>query len=927
MLELGLIAFGEPLVLIALLVLPAVWWLLRVTPPAPRRIAFPPIRLLFGLRQDEETASRIPLWLLLLRLALVTLLILALADPIWRPAEGTARSNPLLIVMDNGWAAAPDWDTRRAQAEALIDGAARAGELVAVAATAPEARPGPIRFLPAGEALSRLRALTPAPLTPARGALAARLAQMERPEGALDAVWIADGLNHGSAATFAEALQDLSKGGSVRVLTNLPVTIPPVLTPPEPGRSGLELTIYHPEVMETRDGHIEARGEDGRLIGQAEWQLPRAATATKVTLDLPLDLRNAVHRIEVTGARSAASTVLLDERWRRRAVGLVSGAPFEADQPLLSDLYYLERALAPFAEIRKPGAAGRAEDGVSQIESLLTNPLSILFLADIGSLSGSDTQRIREWVEDGGTLVRFAGPRLTAQEADDLLPVALRQGGRTLDGALSWTEPQRLAPFEETSPFAGIELPGDVTVSRQVLADPRDLSFVQTWARLEDGTPLVTAAERGEGRIVLFHVTANTDWSNLPLSGLFVSMLQRVLDLAQGVATQNAASDGGLLTPRRVLDGFGTLGAPSPQVKPISLADWTNAVPSPEHPPGFYGKEGAARALNLGSEKLDLTLLPALGGVEMKTGFGEAVHRSLKPALLVAALLLLLADGLAALYLTGRLTSSGDRTKTAAVALAGLMALPLLLTGGPASAADDSFALRAARETHLAYVKTGDNETDRISHAGLRGLTRKLQERTALEPGDPMGVDVESDELAFFPLLYWPVTENAQPLSDATAAKVSAYMQNGGMVLFDTRDQISADFSGGGNEPLRRVLGKLDVPPLEPVPGDHVLTKSFYLLQSFPGRWQGGQLWVQAPQRGRVQTNDGVSAILIGSNDFAGAWAADESGRALLPVTPGGERQREFAYRFGVNLVMYALTGNYKADQVHVPALLERLGQ
>ena len=73
--------------------------------------------------------------------------------------------------------------------------------------------------------------------------------------------------------------------------------------------------------------------------------------------------------------------------------------------------------------------------------------------------------------------------------------------------------------------------------------------------------------------------------------------------------------------------------------------------------------------------------------------------------------------------------------------------------------------------------------------------------------------------------------------------------------------------------------------------------------------------------------NDRVSSLVIGGNDWAAAWATDEMHKPLVLPTPGGARQRELAYRFGINLVMYALTGNYKSDQVHIPAILERLGQ
>jgi hypothetical protein len=123
---------------------------------------------------------------------------------------------------------------------------------------------------------------------------------------------------------------------------------------------------------------------------------------------------------------------------------------------------------------------------------------------------------------------------------------------------------------------------------------------------------------------------------------------------------------------------------------------------------------------------------------------------------------------------------------------------------------------------------------------------------------------------------------------------------------------------------LQQLVDGLDIPALIPVPVNHVLTKAFYLLQDFPGRFDGGTLWVEQLDE---RVNDGVSSVIVGSNDYAAAWAVDSRGRPMFPVIPGSDRQRELAFRFGVNLVMYALTGNYKADQVHVDAILQRLGQ
>ena len=242
---------------------------------------------------------------------------------------------------------------------------------------------------------------------------------------------------------------------------------------------------------------------------------------------------------------------------------------------------------------------------------------------------------------------------------------------------------------------------------------------------------------------------------------------------------------------------------------------------------------------------------------------------------------------------------------------------------------DDDFVLKATLETRLAYVRTGDDGLDEVSRAGLAGLSATLRARTSIEPAPPMAIDIDRDEIIFFPLIYWPMSATQPPLRPEALAKVDHYLKTGGIILFDTRDQnarLAGNIGGGGPgaKHLRKLLAGLNVPPLQPAPADHVLTRAFYLLQDFPGRWTGGPLWVERHEGG---VNDGVSSLIIGSHDWAAAWAIDFQRRPMFAVVPDGERQREQAYRFGVNLVMYAMTGNYKADQVHLPAILERLGQ
>jgi hypothetical protein len=304
---------------------------------------------------------------------------------------------------------------------------------------------------------------------------------------------------------------------------------------------------------------------------------------------------------------------------------------------------------------------------------------------------------------------------------------------------------------------------------------------------------------------------------------------------------------------------------------------------------------------------------------------------ALAPWLLTLAAALLFLDAILSLWMRGYLS----RLRVARGA-AVLLAVLFVLRAYDARA-DDAFDLKAATDTRLAYVVTGLQDVDDMSKMGLTGLGLQLRARTSYEPQEPMGVDVTKDDLSFFPLLYWPMDPREKDLPPAALSKITDYMRNGGTILFDTRDLTLGAARGPqspGEQTLRRLIAKLDLPPLEPVPKDHVLTKAFYILSEFPGRWDGGKVWVEAlppadPNAGPAPARggDGVSPVIIGGNDWAAAWAVRPDGAPAVDVVPGGERQREMAYRFGVNLVMYTFTGNYKADQVHVPALLERLGK
>ncbi|MBV9571325.1 MAG: DUF4159 domain-containing protein [Alphaproteobacteria bacterium] len=904
------LSFATSWILAGLVVLPLIWWLLRVTPPAPRRVAFPPLRLLHGLRATEQTPAHTPWWLLLLRIIVAALIIVALAGPILG-GGASPGSGPLVLFVDNGWTSAHAWADRQTAITDALTNASGPGRPVAIVPTAADRAPA-VTLMDSGKAMRSARGLVPEPWLPDRKKAAAVLAasHFSTPP---DIVWLSDGLDYGDASATARAL---SRIGHLNVMGDTVGRLPLALRPERNEVDGFATSIARAGGMGGRRGNVLALGSRGEILATAPFRFAAGHDTASAKLRLPLELRNQTQRLAIANEDSAGAVRLLDASAKRRAVGLVSASNAQSEQPLLSDIYYLERALSPYADLHK-GTIGDALD----------RNVSVIVLADVGRIAGSDRDRMVKFLSDGGVLIRFAGGRMT-EAVDDIIPVKLRTGGRYLGGALAWASPQRLASFPDASPFRGLAVPRDVTISRQVLAEPSVELGGHTWARLADGTPLVTAAPRGKGWLILFHVTAGPAWSSLPLSGLYVDMLRRLLLLGGGAHPGDVGFNSAtVLPPLATLDGFGRLQKPPADVLPLRGAQIVSAKPSASHPPGFYGIQGSERALNAVDADMQLKPLGDIGAPIR--AYSSAAAMDLQPWLLAIALLLLLADGIVSLWLRGYLANARRWLVPGTAVL-------LLLPGAPdfLSARASDLDREAALDTRLAYVITGVGDVDQMSKAGLTGLGLYLKARTSYDPKEPVGVDLDRDELAFFPLIYWPIDPRERDLSPRALVKLSDYMRNGGTILIDTRDQSSgAGGNGPGQQALRRLIGKLDVPPLQPVPPDHVLRKSFYLLQDFPGRWDGGKVWLEAlpppdpdarvsPARG----GDNVSPVIIGGNDWAAAWAVDASGQPIADVA-GGDQQRELAVRFGVNVVMYALTGNYKTDQVHAPALLERMGR
>ncbi len=919
MLELGFIGFLNPWLLLGLLSFPLVWILLRITPPSPRRITFPALRLLLGLKGTTSKPQKTAWWLIILRLLILLLVILALAEPVYAPEKGTNNNLNTLIILDNDWASASSKSKQLQTLKSVLERRKGHDVTTAILSTASDTK-GEFNFSGFKSPASLLNYMQELP--PVQSWESDHIAALKAVEDRIKAnqplriIWLSNGIIQTEKSD--ELIKLIKSYGEVVHYSPSTPSLPVWIEDISADYNGIKVSLRRITGLEENTRTITALSEKNEVLASEKISLEMDKTSGTALLSLPNELHNKVQKITVTGQSSAATTYLMDQSDRRFPVGLLTTSGQVDNKSLLGEHYYLQRALGLFTDVR-----------YGSLKQLLSRGLSTIIITDNEAIPLSDEEALTKWIDNGGLLLRFAGPNL-ANQRDRFLPVPLRSGYRNLTGSLTWEQPLAIEEFDKGSPLYGLDIPKEVTISGQLLAQPTSELDQHSWARLQDGTPLITAKESGKGHIVLVHTSANTRWSNFSLSGSFVKILQRILQFGKGVnKTEDTQKD---LPLYEMMDAYGTLTPLQDRSLKISVNGQeinTKVSASPQTPPGYYGESKRVKSVNLAGN-LHSYSLNNIDFLQNRT-YGAKQENPLQVPLLLAALFLFLIDQVVTLWLRGIFSNLPIGRSTAALLL--VTSLSVLAPPHRAHAQNqdellDSKAIEATLNTYLAYVITGNSKVDRDSHSGLAGLSLQLHRRTAVENVQVTGLDLDRDYLSPYPILYWPITETQGGLTAKGRRQVNQYIQSGGLILFDLREASgtlnSALGSVGNAQYLQQLTDGLDIPELEPVPSGHVMTRSFYLLESFPGRNNNREFWTERTDQYR---NDGVARILVGSNDWARAWAINAEGRPLYAMIRGGERQRELSYRFGINLVMYALTGNYKEDQVHIPHILERLGQ
>ena len=893
-----MISFANIYALFGLITLPLIFFIMKFYPPKPKKIKFSSFFILKKIVKNDTAKTKFPLWLLVFRILLCFFIVLFFSKPFLKISDQKNKYKNFVIIADNGWSISSNLKNYKNIIKEISLEAEKSNKEIHLYFSSAKDFNKPFIFKTHNQIIDFLNKKPPIAKQIIRESFFKNL-KINNYFKDSKVFFIFSHLDSRSLESQIRNL-NLIKNNNPSIQIIDPIKKITFIEELKIDKESLDMKVRRKGNYVKNEFLIQFIGEKNDLILEKKYTFSKNSNEFKIKEKFPVEIINQFFLIKILNENHAAAFYYLDDFRKKLPVGIITAEDHELEKPLLSPVYYLKKVLT-----------NSNLTFIGPLTKILEKKASVVFLPSNKRLSKLDITALEKWVYDGGVLIRFSDKRIVEQSNIFLDKKKSFLSIRNIGKDLSIQSNLSIRPFNNNSLFSSLKVPQDLKFNKQLILDNFNSDII-TLASLEDQSPLISMKYVGDGKIILFHVTSNNEWSNLPMSSLFEDIILKLLLISKTEKVLPTKE----IKIKFVINSNGDLAVPKNNYY-LNYPFGEKLLPSAKQPAGIYENNSLSIALNLSGNLNTEGYFDAVDEeLEIKSNYKKSVLE-LKNFILYLIFIMFLIDMIINIVLKNNILFLGFLKKTKVLSI--LFFFLIFLSIQNRIEANESYS-----NIYLAYIKTENKLLNQIAFSGLDELRKYLIERTSLNPSGVKEINILKDELFFYPLIYWQITSSSPKLSEITVNKIKDYFDSGGIILFDIID-FSKSYSSINRdsiEEIRQLFTKYGIENLQSIPKGHTLTKSYYLLNKFPGRWDNRLLLIQ---NDNLENKDGVSSVIIGLNDWAGAWAKDKNNYHLYQVVPGGERQREISYRFGINLLMYSLTGSYKSDQVHSKSILDRL--
>ncbi|MDC3091076.1 DUF4159 domain-containing protein [Rickettsiales bacterium] len=897
------ITITYPYAFLIFIFFPVFWKILRTLPLSPKLIKFPAIKIIANEQSIDQSPAKLSYPIVLLRLLILTFIIFAISQPIINKQDSSPKN--YLIILDNSWISSTTWNKKIEDIKNLISTNESIKNKYSIITTTEYDKNKVFKLFNknSDEIKKILFSLKPLSWNPNYDLIRNELIGLDEKFDSI--YWFTEKVVNKQKISLIENIGERN----LKVVASSETLIPPILKLRKRGDEEYEFEITHPLNIFSK-GTIDCYDLKKRLLYRIDYESESKKNEdkfiTKVKATIPISIKNKIGFFQMSNQKSPVSVVLLSESNRKKNIGITRYGNQGIQSEFAGGNYYVKKALEKNYNIWE-----------GSLEKLLNEEIQIIFIDDLYTVKSNLESKLLTWISNGGTLIKFGGEKLAndiSNESFNTINDYLSLTGEIVDlnNKLSIKKTMKVSEIESLSPFYGLEISNEVEV-KKYLQTRSNLSKdeLDIWMKLENGTPLVSSFPYSKGRLIFFHLPLNNSWSNFSLSYSFLDILERIVGQTKGI---NSKKDR-FLKPYLTLGGFGDLQKPSSQNLSLKNFNENKEIKiNYFHPPGLYKDSDGIISLNM-SNHLDQTFkLYKFDDNYISEIIDTDKSKSLMPILLMISILLFMIETFITLF--QRQLIIFDKK----LLLRRFIFLFIIIYSNFSIAATDKY-IPEYMENRIGYILSGNEQIDNLSENGLNVISRFVSAKTASIFDTPKSIALDKDNLYFYPLIYWPIISNLNEIKVEEKKKIESFIEDGGLLLIDCNiEKSSLEFSMCFRN-IEFFFRTMQISKFTLLNNKNPISKSFYLLNSFPGR-RNNDVYVAY---NNSKSTDNAASIILGDNYWAEAWAKDEQNRYIFPLLENMENQRLLSLRFGLNLIIYALTGNYKTDQVHIPEILKRM--